>query len=568
MLCGLLIFGVLTQSPPLSLPGETAQEPRPVEQQAPGADRKPDGELPTRPPALPDPLLPGRGRAGLDVEHYALRLRLDPERRFVEGQATLRFTLAAEQEVLELDFHHMLDAQQVVVGERIARAAQGDHVLRIALEPPLTAGPTHAVTIQYRGLLPQEESQGEPVGLIHDGVSLVAYQQPDGAHHWFPCNDHPSDKATFWLRIEAADEYAIAALGERTDVGESTRPGMRWETWETRIPTATYLVALGVGPWTAIDRAGTRVPLRDWCEERDREAIEVGLAGVADMLPYFEERFGPYPFEKYGHVVTRAWIGGMENQTLAVLGRESALAGDQALLAHELAHQWFGNWVSPEQWDDLWLNEGWASWAEALWFDQAAPPRAEALRALWRDSTIKLAIRAHPHTLARPDAANLFDGLLVYDKGAMVIELLDGYLGRSALLGGARAWLERYGAANASTADFRATLEEHTGEDLAPFFAAWVETNDLPEIAWDWKAVPAEDGWDVEIRLEQRNGHFPMATVLDLQGGADGPTLRLPVRFDAPALVLRATTDFEPERLVLDPDRRAPWVPAEPSEDR
>ncbi|MCH2101374.1 MAG: M1 family metallopeptidase [Planctomycetes bacterium] len=542
----------------------------PAQEVAPGS--KP-GERAERPAALPDPTVPGRGIPGIDVQHYTLELAIDSKRRFTEATATLELKLAEDQRFLELDFHHMFEVIATRVDGRLAEAELTPHRLRINPDRNLTAGRSIEVEVIYRGLFPQDESQGDVVGMLFDGHSVVAYLEPDGAHHWFPCNDHPSDKATFELIVDVPTGQRAAAIGQLIEEGPSPRPNHTRSRWRTDIPTATYLVALGVGPWVRIEREGTHMPIWDYCEEGDREAIEKSLAVVPKMMNFFEERFGPYPFEKYGHMLTRKWIGGMEDQTLSVIGREEALSGDQALLAHELAHQWFGNLVSPYQWRDLWLNEGWATWSELLWLESQQPKMARKTLAGWRRSTFRLAMREHPHTLAEPDPQNLFDGKLVYDKGAMVIHLLDEYLGREKFLQAARDYLGEFAHGNVATSDFQAAFEKATGEDLAPFFASWVHANTLPEIAWSIDSVETlrntgeKKRWKVTVTAEQRNQHHPMMLELELRGTETKQRFRVPLYFREATVQATVIVPFVPENSVLDPDKRGPWVPAEPRQD-
>ena len=543
----------------------------PAQEIAPETDRS--ATRSERRAALPDATVPGRGIPGIDVQHYALELAIDSKRRFTEATARIELKLAEDQDTFELDFHHMFEVIATRVDGRLAEVEQLPHRLRIDPGRELPAGRSIEVEVIYRGLFPQDESQGDVVGMLFDGHSVVAYLEPDGAHHWFPCNDHPSDKATIELVVDVPEGQRTAGIGRLIEEGPSPRPDHVRSRWRTDIPTATYLVALGVGPWVRIEREGTRMPIWDYCEAEDRDAIEESLAIVPEMMSFFELRFGPYPFEKYGHMLTRKWIGGMEDQTMSVLGREEALSGDEALLAHELAHQWFGNLVSPYQWNDLWLNEGWATWAELLWFESTSPAQARQTLSGWRRSTFRLAMREHPHTLAKPDPSNLFDGLLVYDKGGMVIHLLDEYLGRQRFLRAARAYLEEFARGNARTADFRAAMEKASGEDLEAFFDAWVHANTLPEIAWAIDQVEALSGtgeearWQVTISAEQRNGHHPMLLALELQGAEAGQRQRVPLRFDQASVQTTVILPFVPERSALDPDKRAPWVPAEPRQD-
>lgn len=522
-------------------------------------------------PQLPDPATPGRGNAALDVTHYHLHLRLEPERRYVTARAILTATLLAPVQRVELDFHNLLEVVATRIDGDEVSWSQGRHKLSLDL-PEDHENKQLTAEVEYRGLLPQSPSQGEPVGLIHDGTTLVAYLEPDGAHHFFPCNDHPSDKATYDLEVEVPDGNLVAALGELVEQGAAEHPGYQRFHWRTRIPTATYLVALGAGPYVRLERvvkaAGPdmrAVPIIDYCEARDQERLAKSLSPVAEMLPWFEQQFGPYPFEKYGHVVTRNWVGGMEDQSLTVLGRADARLGDPGLLAHELAHQWFGDWVSPKQWGDVWLNEGWATYAEWLWFQEHDAESAARTLATWRRSTIRLAMRSHPHTLARPDPEALFDPDLVYNKGGMVLVVLDGLLGRERMLRGARAYLAEFGGANANSADFERVMSKAAGVDLKPFFDRWVRGNTIPEFKLEWSSSVVDGGWSTQIRIKQENGHHPMALALRLQGDEE-QRIDLQVRVASELVEKEVVTDFHPQQVQLDPDKMLPWYPSTPNE--
>jgi aminopeptidase N len=518
-----------------------------------------------QPAALPDPTLPGRGNPALDVQHYELHLQLEPARRYIKAEALLQLKSLVACQEMTLDFHPMLEILETSIDGQTCRWRQSDHKLTLELPKMVAPSQTVEVAVRYQGLLPQTPSQGDPVGLRHDGTNLVAYLEPDGAHHFFPCNDHPSDKATYDLFVSVPVGNLVGALG--TLVAETAGPtkGYREFHWATQIPTATYLVALGAGPYRLIKREKGRIPVWDYCEEKDLEGITEALAEVPAMIEYFEGLFGPYPFEKYGHILTRDWVGGMEDQSLTVLGRREALAGDESLLSHELAHQWFGDWVSPKQWADIWLNEGWATYAELLWYEKSEPEATAAVLATWRRSTLRLAMRSHPHTLSHPNPKDLFSGALIYNKGGMVLALLDGYLGRPAFLKGARAYLKQFGAGNASTADFEQTMSKATGQDLRPFFAAWVERNTVPLMAWQLTTKPEHSGWRAQVVLNQDNGFHPMATALNLLG-KNGEKMQLAVRFDQEEIKIEAHCSFKPVEVQFDPAAMVPWFPAEPSE--
>jgi len=510
------------------------------------------------PPAIPDPHAVGRGNPALDVLHYELRLRLDPRRRFIEGTATLEFDLLKDVNSLDLDFHHMLEVKETRLGGKVVPHSQESH--RLTLKNKTLAAKSQKISVDYRGLLPQEASQGDAVGLISDGTNLVAYLQPDGAHHWFPCNDHPSDKALFDMYIEVPNGLVVGALGTLISETKGPTPDHTLFHWQTKIPTATYLAALGAGPYKIIQRE-CLIPLADYVEKRDVKAVTKSLAVVAEMVGPFMDAFGPYPFEKYGHVLTRNYVGGMEDQTLTVLGRSEALSGDHALLSHELGHQWFGNWVTPRQWKDLWLNEGWATWCELFWKEIHGGKSTRAVVKPWRKSTIRLAIQEHPWTLANPDPDNLFSTHLVYNKGGMVIAMLDQWLGREKLLQCVRSFFKEFGGGNASNDDFQKSFSKTSGQDLEPFFDAWVKKNTVPIVSQSSELTGGPDSWQVKVTLKQENGWHPMAGEIAFRA-ANGIQKRFPLRFESAEVLVEVELGFPPEKILFDPDRILPWIPS------
>lgn len=518
--------------------------------------------LQSAPLALPDPLVPGRGNGALDVEHYEVHLILAPPRLDVRGLARLAVRLRTAAGDLELDLHDHLRVEAAAVDGQRAAFVQGDHRLRVSLPRAADPGRTLRLDVRYTGQLPKEPSQGEHLGFLPDGRCLVTYLEPDGAHNVFPCNDHPSDKATFDFYLTVPWGQVGAASGVLRG-WEPLPAAQRWH-WGTDRPLATYLVGLAAGPFETIHRTG-EVPILDLCWPQDAARVRANLEPVTRMIPFLAARFGPFPFERYGHVFTDRMVGGLECQTMTVLGRDAGLSGDQELLVHELAHQWFGDWVTPRQWRDLWLNEGWATYAELLWNEEIAEAegRQRAL-AIWRWSTLRLEETDSPWTLASPDPSDLFDSKLVYHKGGLVLHVLAGYLGRERFFAAARSYLRRHGGGNASTEDFQAAMSEFAGEGLADFFAAWVRSNAVPLVRVQLWTIPRAAGWRAvaSLRQEQPGPWHPLASTVRFASADGTRTADVPVRFAGRSAAAAVVLDFEPARAVFDPGEELPWRPA------
>lgn len=504
-----------------------------------------------------DPYLLGRGQPGLDARHYELHFLLAPPATDVRALARLQLSFDRDMEEIALDFHDALRTRQVLVDGEPAAFVHEEGKLRVPR--PTSAGDSVELTVLYAGNLPSAQSQGEPVGLLSDGFSLVAYLEPDGAHHFYPCNDVPSDKATFDLHVAVPPGHFVGASGRLAGAGIAA--GLTRYHWRSDRPMATYLLSLAAGPFRVIQRAGP-IPILDLAWPDDADEVRESLAAVGPMLEFLEARFGAYPFARYGHVFTNLPVGGMENQTQTVLGRAAGLASDPDLLVHEAAHQWFGNWVSPRTWQDLWLNEGWASYAELLWAEESEGERLARRRLrFWRRAALRAARQESPWTLERPDPANLF-GVLIYGKGPMVLHLLAEYVGRERFYAAARAYLAEYGGGNASTADMQRVFSESCGIDLGPFFDGWVRGNELPRVQVGLESRPDGEEWSATIRLRQvQDGPvLPFAATVRLSNGKHRQEVA--VRCTARETTLEARVPFEPREAVLDPRQELPVLSA------
>ena len=343
------------------------------------------------------------------------------------------------------------------------------------------------MAVAYHGTPELLRTLGFPLGWVDAGDITYVVAEPDAARTWFPGNDHPSDKAAFTFRITVPAGLTVAANGSlvETVAGDGTATFV----WDMPEPMATYLATVVIGDLVRVEReAPGGVLLRDYLPADMEGQIPAPLARVGEMMEFFAGIFGPYPFAEYGHAVVPGLPGALEDQTLCIFGREvlESYRGGygeptvEEIVAHELAHQWYGDSVSPAAWDDIWLNEGFATFAQWLWVghDQG--------RAAY-DATIAgnygfLAEAPHPVPGDPGASGDQMFHYSVYLRGGLTLHALGVEVGEDTLFAILRAWADRYAYGNASTADFIALAEEMSGDDLDALFDAWLYQADLPPL--------------------------------------------------------------------------------------
>jgi aminopeptidase N len=349
----------------------------------------------------------------------------------------------------------------------------------VRLEHPRPAGSGFDITVAFESDVPESGTFFERAGLFvavgEPGVWSV--NEPDGASTWLPVNDHPTDKASWTFAITVPSGMAAIANGALDGTVEDG--GSATWTWNQAEPMASYLVLLMIGAYVVRDggTAATGVELDHVVPAGNEDDLNVYTDVVDRQLTFFTDLFGEYPFDRFGLAIADSMPGlAMETQGLPLFS-----AGDldgslghlqHMLIAHELAHQWFGNAVSPAQWDDIWLNEGFATYGQWLWLD------AEQIQPLESSAAQALAfVQTGGGPVSRPD--DLF-GQVSYEGGAVALHALRATIGDEAFFAGARAWVREHFDSSATTDEFQATMEAVSGQDLDEFFATWVHAPTRP----------------------------------------------------------------------------------------
>ena len=403
-----------------------------------------------------DPLFPGAGNTGYDVEHYDIAIDLSGDD--FRAEAIIELVPDAPLTSFNLDLVGMTVDHVFIDGVEAGFERDGRELI-VTPASTLAQGRSTAVKVEYRGT---PEPIADPSGPITLGWHTEPWgtyvaSEPIGAATWFPANDHPTDKATFVLRVTVPEGQVAAGPGILID--RQTAAMRTTFVWASTDPMATYLASIVTGDFAIVTSEGDADPvIRNVLPTERANQLLPALAATGEMLDVFEDLFGPYPFESYGvAAVPEPLDFALENQTLSLFDTEFLTLRRRTVenvLAHELAHQWFGNHVSPASWSDIWLNEGFASWADHYWterdggttFDERA---AEAA-----------AFDLGPPTDVTP--ATMFDAT-VYLRGALTLEALRREIGDDRFFDLVKAWSTTYGGATASTDDFLTLVRTREG---------------------------------------------------------------------------------------------------------
>ncbi|WP_446047514.1 M1 family metallopeptidase [Streptomyces olivaceus] len=457
---------------------------------------------PPTPLGVGDRLYPHLGNPGYDVAAYDLAFTYSGSNSEpLEAVTTIDARATADLDRINLDFAHGKVDSVEVDGEPADFAPAGEDLV-VTPQDALDEGERMRITVRHSS--DPVYAEDRPGGWVRTTDGLAMANQADVAHLVFPCNDHPSDKARFTFHVTAPDGLTAVANGLPTGV-ERAGGSTTW-TYRTQHPMATELAQVSIGRSTVLHRTGPHgLPVRDVVPTEHRAALEPWLEKTPEQIAWMEKKAGRYPFETYGLLMADATTGfELETQTLTLFERELFTEPAypkwyvESIMVHELAHQWFGNSVTPATWSDLWLNEGHATWYEALYAEETADrPMAERMKAAygasdrWREA-------GGPPAAPKPPKSGSKTGIFranVYDGSALVLYALRQEIGRTAFEGLERAWTATHRDGTATTADFVRLASETAGRDLGGFFQAWLYGEKTPPMPGhpDWKPAAEKE---------------------------------------------------------------------------
>jgi aminopeptidase N len=491
---------------------------------------------------------------GIDAQHYVFKLTLSDSSDEITGEATAEFRFVRDGVAeIALDLAASMTVTEVSsAGARLDFTHPSDRLLiRLASTPH--SGELLKFTIRYHGT----PTSGLRIGTNkYNDRTFFSQNWPDLARQWLPIIDHPYDKATSEFLITAPAKYQVVANGllqEETDLGD----GRRLTHWKQSVPIASWLNAIGVAQFTSRHFARVHgVPLQTWLDYQDRDAGIITFEGPArEAMEFYIDHIGPFPYEKLANVEAAGVSGGMEHASAIFYGEKSVTDKPATrLVAHEIAHQWFGDSVTEKDWDDVWLSEGFATYFTLLSTEHYEGRDAFVAGLKHSRDVIFATEKKIPGVAVRHD--NLSDmkkvlNQLVYQKGGWTLHMLRGQIGTDKFWTGIRDYYRRYRDSNASTDDFRKVMEENSGVDLKWFFDQWLNRAGSPIVEGAWRYDAANKKIVVELAQKQEGEAYR----LPLEIGISDHIERIEMTQKAQRFEI--ATDKEPASVVLDPNT---WI--------
>jgi len=508
-------------------------------------------------------------RPGIDVLDYAITLDLPDRGASIDGRAVLTIRRWSPVDTLVLDLV-ALKVDSVLVDDRPVPFARTDSVVRIPIAR--VVGDSFSVAVRYGG----EPKDGLIIRTDSAGRwTAFGDNWPNRARNWIPSIDHPSDKATVTWTVRAPSERRVVANGELVEetplpvrAGAIPRSLTRWR--ESR-PIAVYLMVVAAAPLVYYDlgRDGCGVGEFSSCVRQSvyvfpesREFLPGPFSHAPEMVRLFSELIAPFPYEKLAHLQSSTRYGGMENAGAifyadAPFRRRSMQPG---VIAHETAHQWFGDAVTEREWSHVWLSEGFATYFQQLWVERFRGDSAfrEAMRGI-RDQVLKA-----PEVASRPVIDTAQTDLMAllntnsYQKGGWTLHMLRALVGDSAFFRGLRSYYLANRHSTALTDDLRRAVEASSGRPLGWFFDQWLRRPGFAEITTSWRYDASQRRVVATIAQGSRFGpyRFPLTVaVTDASGKERRATIDVPASATS-TVVVPVEIDTAPRGVVFDPDVR------------
>ena len=492
--------------------------------------------------------------AKIDVLHYRFEMRLSDEHDFIEGIATVRIRFKKDIELFELDLVNIKDGKGMKLNALMSENRAVDHSHmddKINISIDAKSGEEKEFLISYKGI-PQ-------TGMIisqnkFGDRTFFGDNWPDRGKHWLPIFDHPSDKATVEWIVTAPGHYQVVGNGtlqERTNIN----PELSLTHWKTEVEIPTKVMVIGAAQFAIqyleeVDHA----PISSWIFPQDREKGFYDYAMAVPITKWFIIKVGPYPFSKLANVQSKTQFGGMENAG-NIFYSERSVTGkrtSEGLIAHEIAHQWFGNSASEANWHHVWLSEGFATYFTNLYFEDKHGVENFRERLKGQREQVIAYSKKNSAPVVNPTIDNYMELLNAnsYQKGSWVLHMLRKKIGDQNFEQGIRVYYDTYKLSNALSDDLKQVMEKQSGMDLDPFFNQWIYQAGQPEFKGKWSF---KDG-SLKLDLRQTQKEiFKYELELDVVF-EDGSKKRIVWNINKEKETLEETLKAKPAKIVLDPD--------------
>lgn len=492
-----------------------------------------------------------------DVKYYRCEWELDPAVRYIKGKITVYYKILQASHNIILDMMAPLVADSVKQHGALLPFSQPVNALQVNFPGTVNPGVIDSISIFYQGV-PPNTGFGSFVQSTHGASTPVLWSlsEPYGARDWWPCKNGLDDKAdSIDVIITNPVAYKAASNGMLQSENIIDGGSKKITHWKHRYPIASYLICMAITDYAtfsnSVQLGSTTLPMLTYCYPESLSSFQGGTQNVLDALQLFHQYFGDYPFikEKYGHVQF-GWGGGMEHQTSTFV-----VSIGEGLIAHELGHQWFGDKITCGSWEDIWLNEGFATYLSRFYMEQKYPADIINTRRSVVSSIASIpggSVKVNDTT----SVGRIFDGRLSYDKGSYLIQMLRFKLGDSVFFKGIKRYQQdpalAYGFAR--TADLKRNLEAESGVNLTDFFKQWYEGEGYPSYHVEWSELGSSS---VKIKLSQTTSHpsvafYAMPVPLKFVKGTQEKTIILDNKMNDE--LFTSNIGFKPDTVLVDPE--------------
>ena len=493
---------------------------------------------------------------GLDVKNYSFYITLNDSNDIIVGKAEITTSFTKDESKVIFDLVNKNDdgkgmSVTAVTKNGIALNYSQDSQ-HLVINDQVQKGQQNIYSINYEGI-PAD-------GLIisktkFEHRSFFADNWPNRAHNWIPCNDHLSDKATVDFMVTAPDHYQVISNGKKIE--ETNLPDhLKFTHWKEEVPLPTKVMVIGVSDF-AMNIVGSVdcIPVSSWVYPEDRDSGFAHYAVAKNILQWYISHIGPYAFEKLANVQSKTIFGGMENASCIFYFENSVNSeGIESLMAHEIAHQWFGDNVTEQDWPHLWLSEGFATYMTDLYLENKyGGDSLKGLLGKQREEVIAFSKKHKLPVVDTSESKHLMRLLNAnsYQKGAWVLNMLRRKLGDDLFWKSIRAYYKTYYERNANTTDLEKIFEQVSHQNLQTFFRQWLYSPGQPMLDIDWKYDQSKKS--VTLNIEQTQGNlFEFSLEIGFASGNKMVIKTIDIKDKTTKKVV--LLDKEPGKIIVDPD--------------